>query len=278
MSERFHFLMIVDDPAIARYVSDNGVDALFVDLEWKGKEARQPKAESWKSRQSMGDVTKIREAAPRAELLVRLNPLDAETAGEIDEAVARGADTLMLPMFTTADEVLRFCDLVAGRAVVVPLFETASSLMALPEIVKRVPLERAHIGLNDLHLDLGLRFMFQPMAEGVLDQPCAILSEAGVPFGIGGLARAGEGILDPAVLIGEHVRLGSSWTILSRTFHRQAATLAELRASTELAVEVQKLRDLYTQFHNASHDEIERNRVRVRDRVRDIIHLMEGGE
>jgi hypothetical protein len=274
MNDTFHFLMIVDDPAIARFASENGVETLFVDLEWKGKNQRQPKAESWKSRQSMADVTKIREAAPEAELLVRLNPLDEDTAGEIDEAVARGADALMLPMFAEADEVVRFTDLVAGRAMVVPLFETASSLRVLPEIVDRVRLDRAHIGLNDLHLDLGMRFIFEPLAEGLLDIPCAILSEAGVPFGIGGLARAGEGILDPAVLIGEHVRLGSTWAILSRTFHRQAATLDVLVASTDFAAEVHALRDLYAQFQGVGAQEIENNRVRVRDRVRDIVHLL----
>lgn len=277
MMDSLHFLMIVHDGAIARFVSENGVDTLFVDLEWKGKEARQPAADSWKSKQTPADVTRIRQAAPEAELLVRVNPFDEGTPAEVEDALSRGTDCLLLPMFTEAEQVLRFQDLVRGRALVVPLFETAASLRALPEILARTSLDRAHIGLNDLHLDLGMRFMFQPLAEGHLEEPCAMLRDHSVPFGIGGVARIGEGILDPAVLLGEHVRLGSTWTILSRSFHRQANTLEEMAASTDFAAEVAALRAAYRSFEDSDAEALERNRVRVADRIRDVTNLLANG-
>lgn len=274
MTDRLKFLLIVDDDAIARFAYDAGVDTLFVDLEQHGKAERQPDAASWKSRQGPEDVSRIRAAAPEAELLVRVNPLHDGSASEVEDALARGADCLMLPMFTTADEVARFQDLVAGRATVVPLFETAAALREIGAILRRGAPDRAHIGLNDLHLDLGMRFMFEPLAAGLLEEPCAQLREAGVEFGIGGVARIGEGILDPGVLLGEHVRLGSTWAILSRSFHRQATTLEEMTASTDVPAELAALRGTYAEFASRSPTQLEENRTRVADRIRDVARLI----
>lgn len=273
MRQGLKFLLIVDDDGIARHAADAGVEILFVDLERNGKAERQPGAQNWKSKQTAEDVSRIRAAAPDADLLVRLNPMFDGTAAEVEDALARGADCLMLPMFTRADEVARFQDIVADRAVVVPLFETAASLQEIPEIVRRGAPGRAHFGLNDLHLDLGMRFMFEPLADGVLEEPCAALREAGVPFGIGGVARVGEGILDPAVLLGEHVRLGSTWAILSRSFHRQSTTLTEMTMSTDFLAELTALRDAYAAFEAQSPADLERNRARVADRIRDVARL-----
>ncbi|MGX7951271.1 aldolase/citrate lyase family protein [Tsuneonella sp. HG249] len=274
MSAELQFLMIVDDSAIAKFASDCGVNTLFVDLEHRGKAERQPKAESWKSSQTPEDISRIREVAPEAELLVRLNPMYEGSASEVEDALQRGADCIMLPMFSSADEVARFQDLVGSRAKVVALFETAQSLNEITVILRRGAPDRAHFGLNDLHLDFGMRFMFEPLAEGLLDDACAQLRDANVPFGIGGVARVGEGILDPAVLLGEHVRLGSTWAILSRSFHRQSTTLEEMVASTDVAQELAALRAAYRVFSGQDADELEANRIHVRDRVRDVANLI----
>lgn len=267
MTDTLRFLMVVNDPAVARHAADNGVDTLFVDLERIGKALRQPRPESWKSSQQAEDITRIRQAAPNAELLVRLNPLHDGTAGEVEDAVARGADCLMLPMFRRADELARFQDLVRGRAQVVALFETIESLAEVEQIVAQGPPERAHFGLNDLHLALGQRFMFEPLAAGLIDPPAAILRAAGVPFGVGGVARMGEGSLDPGLLVGEHVRLGSNWAILSRTFHRQSETLDAFVASTDLARELALLREAYSRFANADAHVLAANQAAVRRAV-----------
>lgn len=265
MTGSIRFLMIVSDPAIATYCATHGVDTLFVDLERHGKDERQRNLPSWISRQQPEDITRVREAAPAADLLVRLNPLHGASAAEIEDALARGADRLMLPMFRSADEVTRFFDLVRARAPVMLLFETAAALAAMGDILARVPLGEAHIGLNDLHLDLGQRFMFEPLARGLLEEPCAALREAGVRFGIGGLARAGEGIVDPELLLSEHVRLGSTQAILSRTFHRNSQTLEEMRATTDFAAEIARLRDTYRRMQEADMTTLQRNRMSAAD-------------
>jgi 2-keto-3-deoxy-L-rhamnonate aldolase RhmA len=268
------FFMIVNDAEIARFVAAQGVDRLFVDLEWMGKDKRQKGLDTWKSRQTPADVSRLREAVPEAHLLVRVNPPHEGTAAEVDDAVARGADSIMLPMIQTLAEVDHFVDCVAGRAEALPLIETKASLDLIPAMLERVALTRIHIGLNDLHLDMKLSFMFQPIADGILEEACAAMRTAGVVFGIGGVARAGEGIVSPEYLLGEHVRLGSDAAILSRTFHRGAQTIRELQGVMDFAAEVSALRAIHSGFKAANVDALERNRVLTRDRVNDVVHLI----
>ncbi len=269
------FLMIVQHPDIAYYVSKHGVDRLFVDLEYIGKDIRQKNRDTWKSKQTMDDVSIIRDAAPSAHLLVRVNPLNNGTKAEIDEAITRGADSIMLPMFRSTDELARFFDILDGRVEALPLFETYDSLLAIPEIVDKLPITGAHIGLNDLHLDMRLDFIFQPIANGVLEAPCKVLREKNIPFGIGGIARAREGIVSPEYLLGEHVRLGSSAAIISRTFHRQAQSMIELQKNMNFPSELAKLRDIYAAFQSQNVDALERNRKDTCNRINDVVELVQ---
>lgn len=271
---RLTFLMIVDDAEIARFVHDSGVDRLFVDLEYIGKDARQGKLDTWKSRQTLSDVSRIREAVPSGHLLVRVNPMHEGTLAEVEEVLSRGADSVMLPMFRTQDELKRFADIVNGRAEVLPLVETADALRAVPEICDTVPIGRLHFGLNDLHLDLGLRFMFQPLVMGLLDDATAALRTSKIPFGIGGLARVGEGLVSPEFLLGEHVRLGSDAAILSRTLHRRATSLDRLRDDMDFPEELKRLRAIFARFHKAGTEEIEENRVETTKRILEVVESM----
>ena len=93
LPEKMTFLMIVNDPAIARFAHASGVARLFVDLEYMGKDIRQKGLDTWKSRQTAQDVTRIREAVPEGHLLVRINPLHDGTAAELDDVLARGTDS-----------------------------------------------------------------------------------------------------------------------------------------------------------------------------------------
>ena len=65
--------------------------------------------------------------------MVRVNPLNPDSAAEVDAVLAQGADLLMLPMFTRADELRAFSALVAGRAPIVALLETAGALDTLDD-------------------------------------------------------------------------------------------------------------------------------------------------
>lgn len=267
-------MMILSNPKIARFVCSYAGIEPFVDLEVMGKAERQGHLPSWKSKHTLADVTTIREAVPDAHLIVRINPLHDGSQTEITEAIARGADSIMLPMFHKLETLARFLDLLKGQALSLPLFETAASVIAIPEIIAELDIKRLHIGLNDLHLDLKKDFLFQPLAEGYLEVPAQALRENNIEFGIGGIARAREGIVSPEYLLGEHVRLGSSAAILSQTFHRNASTLEQLQCEMDFPSELVKLREIYAQFKQATSTELEQNRIETQNRIQDVVHLL----
>lgn len=256
-------MMIVNQPDIAAHAEHCGVDRIFVDLEYIGKQERQGHLDTWMSRHTPEDISRVRAVLDRAPLLVRLNPWHEGSRDEIEDALARGADLLMLPMFRSIEAVAGFCRLVRERAPVIPLAETRESLEILPLVVRTPGVCEVFIGLNDLHLSLGQRFMFQPLADGTLDRAAEQLHAVGMPFGFGGLARVGEGLLPAERIIGEHVRLGSSSAILSRTFHRQAHTLAELKHEMDFPLEIAKLRKAAAEYEAADRSTLEANKIEV---------------
>lgn len=257
-------MMIVNQPDIARFVTQNGVDRVFVDLECIGKSERQGHLDTWISRHMPADISRVREAIGSAQLLVRLNPWHDGSVDEVEDALARGADILMLPMFREIAELECFCRAVRGRVPVIPLVETAEAFERLSDVARTDGVSEVFIGLNDLHLSMGMRFMFEPLANGMLDRASDQLKAAGKPFGFGGVARVGEGLLPAERILGEHARLGSTAVILSRTFHRQAATLDEMRRQMDFALETQRLQQAYADFLHASSEEIEANRREVK--------------
>lgn len=214
-------IQITNDPAFARRCEAIGGIRLWVDLESLGKAQRQAGRNTFLSTHVMDDVGRIRQAVKHSRLMVRVNPLNPATGEEVDAVLAQGADLLMLPMFSTPDEVRRFSGLVAGRAPIVPLIETTGAVQTLQEWIGVPGLCEVYVGLNDLHISMGLRFMFEPLAMGVVDGVAAAAKKQGLPFGFGGIARLDEGQLPGRDVLAEHLRLGSSAVILSRSFNGQ---------------------------------------------------------
>lgn len=235
------YMLITNDPELACHAETYGVGRVFVDLERLGKLERQGHLDTFISSHSMADVAKVKARISKAELLVRLNPLNDDSKQEIDEAIAGGANLLMLPMFYSADEVRSFVDMVDGRVGVMPLVETYEAALSIDEIVGISGVVEIYIGLNDLHLDMNLKFMFEPLANGFVDKLAETIKLAGLPFGFGGIARVGEGIVPGEIVLGEHLRLGSSSVILSRTFHRKNEVTLGYTANLNLQNELEKL-------------------------------------
>jgi hypothetical protein len=260
-------LQITNDPAFARRCDALGGIRLFVDLERNGKAERQAGRNTFISTHDMKDVKRIREAAPNASLLVRLNPLHDRSGEEIEQALAQGADQLMLPMFTSASELARFCDMVAGRAKVVPLVETAGALENMEQWIGQPGVSEVFVGLNDLHLSLGLRFMFEPLELGLLDRVASLCRSANLPFGFGGIARLEEGLLPGRDVLAEHLRLGSTSVILSRTFHRPDE-------ADSFETEVAKLREAERELQSRTPAQIALDRQRIAATIRGIAGTM----
>jgi 2-keto-3-deoxy-L-rhamnonate aldolase RhmA len=267
---KFKLLFITNNPKIASFVISQGADRIFVDLELLGKVERQGHLNTVISRHSPEDISLLRPLVPRGALLVRLNPVNPNTEFEVDDAIERGADVLMLPMFRGADEVRSFCKAVNSRAKVCLLVETVGAMENLAACVEVPGVDEVLIGLNDLHLEMGCRFMFEPLVSGHVGRMTETLKKAGIPFGIGGLARVGEGMLPAEILLSEHARLGSTCAILSRTFHRQARSVEEIQAQMNFADEVQKLRLAYEAGCSSSIEELNLQHEIVKTVVADI--------
>jgi hypothetical protein len=229
-------IQITNDPAFAQRCDALGGFRLFVDLERMGKQERQAGLNTFISTHRLADVARIRAVLKRSQLLVRVNPLHEGTRAEVDAVLAEGADSLMLPMFATPGELQEFSGIVARRAPIVPLLETAEALGCVEQWAGTPGLQEIYVGLNDLHLSLGKRFMFEPLADGSVERVARVAHEHRLRFGFGGIARLDEGLLPGRDVLAEHLRLGSQSVILSRTFHRDAGMhfedeIAGLRAA-----------------------------------------------
>lgn len=217
-------MYITNKPTIAQIAEEAGVDWIFLDMEFIGKDARQGGLETVQNHHTVDDVLAIRKAVTNAKVLVRVNPIHEAIDGypsskdEINAVINAGADIVMLPYFKTVKEVRQFVNYVDNRADTCLLLETAEAAILIDEILKIPGIDMIHIGLNDLHLELGMKFMFQLLTDGVVEQLGNKIKEKGIPFGFGGIARLDTGMLPGADVLKEHVRLGSSMVIVSRSF------------------------------------------------------------
>lgn len=216
-------IQITNDPTLARRCDALPGMRLMVDLERLGKAERQAGRNTFISTHQVDDVGRIKAVLKRSRLMVRVNPLHDATKSEVDAVLDQGADLLMLPMFSTAAEVRAFSVTVAGRAPIVPLLETAAAFDTLDEWIGTPGLYEVYVGLNDLHLSLGCRFMFEPLARGLVDRVAEATKRHGLRLGFGGIAQLDGGLLPGRDVLAEHLRLGSTAVILSRTFHSDAA-------------------------------------------------------
>jgi hypothetical protein len=255
-------IQITNDAAFARRCDALDGFRLFVDLERLGKAERQAGRNTFISAHGLEDVGRVRRVLQRSPLMVRVNPLNATSAAEVEAALAQGADQLMLPMFTGPEALREFAGMVDGRVPVVALLETASALASLEQWVATPGLAEVYVGLNDLHLSLGHRFMFEPLALGLVDQVAAAARRQGLRFGFGGIARVDEGQLPGRDVLAEHLRLGSGSVILSRTFHRDDSGAFE--------AEVAKLRQAERELAGRSLSDIEQDARRIAATIRRI--------
>lgn len=217
-------MYITNNPQIALIAEKAGVDRIFVDMEFIGKELRQGGMDTVQSHHTIEDIKNISNVLTASELLVRINPIHEATneyissEEEIDLAIENGADILMLPYFKTRDEAEKFISLVNGRAKTILLFETPESVDAVNDILDITGIDEVFIGLNDLSLGYGDKFLFEPLADGTVDKLVEKFKKKNVTYGFGGLASLKKGLLPGEMVLKEHYRLGSSSVILSRSF------------------------------------------------------------
>ncbi|ADC71123.1 HpcH/HpaI aldolase [Thioalkalivibrio sp. K90mix] len=268
MTSTLKHMFITASADVARQAEAAEIARIFVDMETRGKAERQGHLDTHKARHTLDDVRRISSVLTSAELMVRINPPAPQTPSEVRQAIDAGADRLMLPMFTRIDEVQHFLDAVGGQVPVTLLVETPQALIRLPSYLPLLgPQDQIHIGLNDLSLASGLDFLFEPLAGGMLEAPAALCREAGVAFGFGGVGAVGKGEVPAESILGEHVRLGSEWVILSRAFREVVSQEDPATGTARLRGELERLQAAEQQFRAAPPEALLENRDEIRTRT-----------
>jgi 2-keto-3-deoxy-L-rhamnonate aldolase RhmA len=260
-------MFITNDENVIKEADQAGVDRIFIDLEVNGKFERQGHLDTHIADHKIGDIEKARKLVTKSEILVRINPLYKGTQYEVDTCIELGADIIMLPMFKTYYEVEQFIKMVDGRAKVCLLLETAQAFVRINQILELDGIDEIHVGLNDLHLSLGLSFMFELVSEGIVEYLATLIKSKGIAFGFGGIAIIGAGDLKSELVIGEHYRLGSQMVILSRTFRN-----ANNDTSNSIKNEIKKIRAVEEVVNQWSQEQYLINSKLVKEQVREIVN------
>lgn len=218
-------MYITNRPEVAAIAQRAGVDRIWIDMEYIGKEERQAGMNTVKSYHTIEDIRRLRPIVNSSELMVRINPIHSESQQEIDATVKAGADIIMLPMFKSSREVAQFLELVNGRSKTILLVETAEAVANIEDILTVCNgNSEIHIGLNDLHLSYHQTFMFELLCDGTVERLCDLFRQHHLKYGFGGIARVGYGELPAEMIMTEHYRLSSTMAILSRGFCNANAT------------------------------------------------------
>lgn len=237
-----NLMYITKDPEIACIAEKAGIDWIFVDMEFIGKDSRQGGLDTVQNHHTVKDVANIKAAVKVAKVLVRVNPIHdtmtdyPSSEDEIEAVIKEGADIVMLPFFKTIVEVERFVHIVAGRAQVCLLVETPEAATLLEQIVNIPGVDMIHLGLNDMHLALGMKFMFELLADGSVDKWTDIIRRKGIMYGFGGLASLDGGVVPGRMILKEHYRIGSQMVIMSRAF-----------CNTDKIKDIDMVREIFTQ-------------------------------
>ena len=262
-------MYITNRPEIARIAEKADVDRIFIDMEYIGKGLRQGGMDTVQNHHTIDDIRTIRKCVTKSKVQVRINPIHEaiydyfNTEDEVHAAIDAGADILMLPMYKTVADVERFVKAVNGKVTTLLLAETIEAADIMQEVVKITEVDEIHLGLNDMHLAKGMKFMFELLADGTVDELCNIINPSGKKYGFGGIARLGYGTLPAEKIIMDHYRIGSTMAILSRSFCNvdKIEHIDEIR--DKFTCEVARIREAEKEYAKFSMEDFDANHQAV---------------
>lgn len=267
-------MYITNRPEVAGIVEECGVDRIFVDMEYIGKNLRQGGMDTVQSHHTFADIRAVRKVLQQAQLLVRCNPIHDGSYEEIRQIIDCGADIIMLPYFKTPDEVERFLQIVHSDAKTMLLFEHCDAVASADDILSLPGIDEVYIGLNDLSLSYRQKFMFEPLANGTVDHLVQKFKTKGLPFGFGGIASLGKGLVPSEYIIKEHYRLGSSCAILSRSFCNAQTVSSQEQLRDIFQVGIRQIRALEKQCLLGEFDYLQ-NRTQFCEKVEAVLASLE---
>lgn len=265
---------ITNKAEIALIAERNGVDRIWIDLESLGKEERQRSIDSVKSHHTIDDIKTIKPLLTKSEMLVRVNPWNNASKEEIDEVVDAGADIIMLPMWKNTEDVERFLSAVGHRTKTTLLLETKEAVECIDKVLE-LDFDEIHIGLNDLHLSYGMTFMFELLSNGIVEFLCEKFKKRCIPYGFGGIARLGGGLLPAEKIIMEHYRIGSTRAILSRSFCDNASLESMDQFEKVFAENIKKLREFEDKVREMPQKKLLDNKESIIISVAEIVDKIE---
>lgn len=268
-----NFIQITNNADLAEYISSCGVQNIMIDIETIGKNERQKNLDTVKSKHKLKDIIEVKKRIQKynGKIITRINPYYKNSKFEVETSINYGTDYIMLPMFKTAQEVKQIINLVNDRVKLILLFETPNSIINIDSILELNKIDEAFVGLNDLSIAFKLDFMFELLPSSLIEFIVSKFKNKGIPFGIGGISRIGEGTLDSQLILSEHVRLGSTKVIISRSFTNRAENLDELNSNINYKKEIDLLHDKYNKLKKTSLKELELNHINVKRKIQQII-------
>lgn len=269
-------MYITNNQDVAVIAEKSGVQRIWIDLETLGKEERQRNMNTVKSHHTIEDVKNIAGILTSSEILVRINPWNENSVQEINNVINAGAKIIMLPMWKTVREVKNFITAVDKRAKTILLLETKEGVECLDDILRLRGINEIHIGLNDLHLSYKLAFMFELLANGTVERICRKIAAKGLPYGFGGIARLGAGMIPAEMIIMEHYRLGSTRAILSRSFCDYGEIKDLGKVNKIFQKNIKSLRSYEVSVMKADEAALTDNRERLKMAVEEAVQKLEG--
>lgn len=266
-----NLMYITNNPLLAKIAEESGVNWIFIDLEKMGKEKRQGHLDTVISHHNEEDIPIIKNELKFAKLLVRIDPLNKDSKSQIDKVITGGADIIMLPYFKSHNEVKSFLKLVDNRVETCLLLETPEAVKDLDNILKLEGIDYLHIGLNDLHLGYKMSFMFELLANGIVEKIINKVRKTNIRYGFGGIARIGEGTLPASMILKEHLRLGSTQVILSRSFYKYNSKDSEAVIRNVFHTGVKDIRNEIKLLENLDEKTFLENKTQVQKIINNII-------
>ncbi len=205
------------DPDRALRYIEAGITHLIVDTELKNKQERQRGFDTEIAPTSLRAIGPLKKLAGIF-VSCRINGWCDTSIDEVDMAISEGVDRIFLPMVSSFDDVQAFIDAVDGRSEVAILIETEKGVQLAAEIA-RLPIDAVYVGLNDLAISRGKRFIF----SAVRDETVSALRAhfASHQFGFGGVTALGRGSPIPCrMLVAEMARLNCTFSFVRRSFKK----------------------------------------------------------
>jgi hypothetical protein len=236
LMKRVELTLITNKSLFARRAEYAGIDRIMIDLERLGKAKRQYGRQFFLSDHHPSDIDLLRATLFVASVQVRVNPWHEQSISELNDVISRGAQIVMLPMVRDREQAARFVDAVNARTRTSLLIETASALNNCDKLLSVDGIDEAHIGLNDLAIDLGRGSIFEALVDRLLDGVACIAAQRHIRFGFGGVAGRGCDALpiDPEIIISEQARLRASVAWLGRSYGRACEKLNRSQLVNEI--------------------------------------------